>query len=99
MRISRSARQPFGFQLSHGSRMVGFGKDQGEFLATEPTGGFLVWVELPDGYDGNRLCDDALERGITITLNRPGTCRHSEALNLRQRRRHEQQALPGRIQD
>ena len=36
--------------------------------ATEPTGGFLVWVELPDGYDGNRLCDDALERGITITL-------------------------------
>jgi len=35
--------------------------------ATEPTGGFLVWVELPPGCDGNRLCDDALKRGITIT--------------------------------
>jgi DNA-binding transcriptional MocR family regulator len=35
--------------------------------ATEPTGGFLVWVELPEGCDGNRLCDDALQRDITIT--------------------------------
>ncbi|WP_263770293.1 PLP-dependent aminotransferase family protein [Propionivibrio soli] len=35
--------------------------------ATEPTGGFLVWVELPEGCDGNRLCDDALRRDITIT--------------------------------
>jgi len=35
--------------------------------ATEPTGGFLVWVELPAGCDSNRLCDDVLARGITIT--------------------------------
>ena len=35
--------------------------------ATQPSGGFLVWVELPEGCDGNRLCDQALERGITIT--------------------------------
>ncbi len=35
--------------------------------ATEPTGGFLLWVELPEGCDANRLCDDALERAITIT--------------------------------
>ena len=35
--------------------------------ATEPTGGFLVWVELPPGCDANTLCDQALERGITIT--------------------------------
>ena len=35
--------------------------------ATEPTGGFLVWVELPSGCDANRLCDDALSRGLTIT--------------------------------
>ena len=35
--------------------------------ATEPTGGFLVWVELPVGCDGNRLCDDALRHAITIT--------------------------------
>lgn len=35
--------------------------------ATEPSGGFLVWVELPPGCDGNRLCDDALQHGITIT--------------------------------
>lgn len=52
--------------------------------ATEPTGGFLVWVELPPGCDGNRLCDDALERGITIT---PGSLfspsgRHSRHIRL-----------------
>jgi len=35
--------------------------------AAEPTGGFLVWAELPEGCDANRLCDDALARGITIT--------------------------------
>lgn len=40
---------------------------------------------------GQRLRDG------TGRLNRPGTCRHSEALNLRQRRRHERQALPGRV--
>ena len=34
------------------------------------------------------------------TLNRPGSSKHSEALNLGANRRcHEQQALPGRIQD
>ena len=38
--------------------------------ATEPGGGFIVWVELPAACDANRLCDDALARGITIT---PGT--------------------------
>jgi DNA-binding transcriptional MocR family regulator len=36
-------------------------------LATDPSGGFLVWVELPTGCDANRLCDEALARGITIT--------------------------------
>ena len=35
--------------------------------ATEPTGGFLLWVELPERCDANQLCDDALARGITIT--------------------------------
>ena len=35
--------------------------------AALPTGGFLVWVELPEGCDGNRLCDEALKQGITIT--------------------------------
>jgi transposase len=35
-----------------------------------------------------------------VKLNRPGSSRHSEALNLGANRRcHEQQALPGRIQD
>ncbi|AUL99671.1 MAG TPA: PLP-dependent aminotransferase family protein [Pseudothauera hydrothermalis] len=38
--------------------------------ATEPTGGFLVWVELPPGCDADRLFDEALARGISIT---PGT--------------------------
>ena len=52
--------------------------------ATEPSGGFLVWVELPEGCDGNRLCDDALARGITIT---PGSLfspsgRHSRHIRL-----------------
>jgi DNA-binding transcriptional MocR family regulator len=35
--------------------------------ATEPTGGFLLWVELPDACDANRLFDAAFERGISIT--------------------------------
>ena len=35
--------------------------------ATRPTGGFLLWVELPAGCDTNRLFDDALARGIGIT--------------------------------
>ncbi|THF54674.1 aminotransferase-like domain-containing protein [Pseudothauera rhizosphaerae] len=38
--------------------------------ATEPTGGFLTWVELPEGCDTNKLFDEALARGISIT---PGT--------------------------
>ncbi len=52
--------------------------------ATEPTGGFLVWVELPAGCDANRLCDDALARGLTIT---PGSLfspsgRHTRHIRL-----------------
>ncbi len=52
--------------------------------ATEPSGGFLVWVEMPAGCDGNRLCDAALERGITIT---PGSLftpsgRHTRHIRL-----------------
>ncbi len=35
--------------------------------ATEPAGGFLVWVELPEGCDADRLFDVALKRGISIT--------------------------------
>ncbi|MGB8301838.1 MAG: thermonuclease family protein, partial [Azonexus sp.] len=35
-----------------------------------------------------------------VWVNRPGSSRHSAALNLGANRRcHEQQALPGRIQD
>ncbi|MBI1906470.1 MAG: PLP-dependent aminotransferase family protein [Rhodocyclales bacterium] len=35
--------------------------------ATEPSGGFLVWVEMPEGCDANQLFDAALARGISIT--------------------------------
>lgn len=38
--------------------------------ATEPCGGFLVWVELPEGCDADQLFEDALAHGISIT---PGT--------------------------
>lgn len=37
---------------------------------TRPAGGFVVWVELPKGFDSERLSADALERGISIA---PGT--------------------------
>ena len=52
--------------------------------ATEPSGGFLLWVELPERCDANALCDDALARGITIT---PGSLfspsgRHRRHLRL-----------------
>ena len=35
--------------------------------ATQPTGGFLLWVQLPAGCDANRLFDAALARRISIT--------------------------------
>ncbi len=35
--------------------------------ATEPAGGFLLWVELPDGCDTNRLFVEALRSGLCIT--------------------------------
>lgn len=35
--------------------------------ATEPSGGFLLWVELPDGCDTNRLFDQAMRSGLCIT--------------------------------
>ncbi len=35
--------------------------------ATLPTGGFLTWVELPEGCDADRLADAALAAGISIT--------------------------------
>lgn len=52
--------------------------------ATQPTGGFVVWVELPEGCDGNRLYDEALKQGITIT---PGSLfspsgRHTRHIRL-----------------
>ena len=52
--------------------------------AAEPSGGFLVWVELPAGCDANALCDQALARGVTIT---PGSLfspsgRHRRHLRL-----------------
>lgn len=52
--------------------------------ATQPTGGFLVWVELPPGCDTQRLFDAALARGISIT---PGSLyspsgRHTRHLRL-----------------
>ena len=52
--------------------------------AAEPSGGFLLWLELPPECDANALCDEALERGITIT---PGSLfspsgRHRQHLRL-----------------
>jgi DNA-binding transcriptional MocR family regulator len=35
--------------------------------ATQPTGGFLLWVQLPEGCDAKRLFDAALARRISIT--------------------------------
>lgn len=34
---------------------------------TNPAGGFVLWVELPDGLDGERLFHAALARGVSIT--------------------------------
>lgn len=36
-------------------------------LATQPSGGFLLWVELPEGCNTNALFDAALQLGIGIT--------------------------------
>jgi len=37
---------------------------------SRPAGGFVLWVELPEGLDGERLFEAALGRGVSIT---PGT--------------------------
>lgn len=34
---------------------------------TEPAGGYFFWLQLPDRYDGARLAQAALERGVEIT--------------------------------
>jgi len=57
-------------------------------------GSFYNWRAKFGGMsvpDAKRLKD--------LEVNRPGTSRRSEALNLGKRRSHEQQAFPGRIQD
>ncbi|MBF0309024.1 MAG: PLP-dependent aminotransferase family protein [Magnetococcales bacterium] len=33
---------------------------------THPTGGFLLWVELPDGVDGMAVYEEALRQGVAI---------------------------------
>jgi DNA-binding transcriptional MocR family regulator len=35
-------------------------------LATQPTGGFLLWVELPAGIDTGELFEQALARGVVF---------------------------------
>jgi DNA-binding transcriptional MocR family regulator len=35
--------------------------------ATHPSGGFLIWVELPDGYDTVKLFDLAIQQRISIS--------------------------------
>ena len=35
--------------------------------ATHPSGGFLIWVELPDGYDTVKLFDLAIQQCISIS--------------------------------
>lgn len=35
--------------------------------ATQPRGGFVIWVELPKGIDGLALFYSALERRVSIT--------------------------------
>lgn len=32
---------------------------------TEPTGGFFIWVELPDGIDADEILPEAAEEGVT----------------------------------
>lgn len=52
---------------------------------TNPKGGFLLWVELPDDLNATRLSDEAHERGISVapgTLFSPsGTYDHCLRLN------------------
>ena len=38
---------------------------------TQPTGGFLTWVELPDGLDAMELRDAALEAGVAYVPGAP----------------------------
>jgi hypothetical protein len=72
----------------------------------KPTGfGWLFLLQINDlpEFDVERAMGiehvDLTINPLAVGLNRPGTSRRSEALNLGRRRSHEQQALPGRIQD
>ncbi len=33
---------------------------------TQPQGGFVTWVELPEGYDAQRLTQEALKAGVSV---------------------------------
>jgi len=68
-RMLRHARRQYASQVEHTRYAITRHFPQGTRVS-RPAGGFVLWVELPDGVDGGRLFEAALAEGVSIT---PGT--------------------------
>jgi len=64
-RYLRQVRREYQRQVSIMIRAVGKYFPQ-ETRVTQPRGGFVIWVELPDKVDSLQLCQQALEQRISI---------------------------------
>jgi DNA-binding transcriptional MocR family regulator len=82
-RFLRRLRAAYRDQITRGREAVARFFPAGTRV-TQPRGGFLLWVELPAGIDGDRLADAAAEAGIGIA---PGSlfsahARHRRCIRL-----------------
>lgn len=62
----RAMRSAFALQSAQMIAAIGREFPEGTKV-TRPSGGFLLWVELPRSIDAIRLCEQALERGISLS--------------------------------
>ena len=68
-RTLRSVRRAYAAQVEQMRFAVAQHFPEGTRIS-RPAGGFVLWIELPEGSDSELLFRDALERGVSIT---PGT--------------------------
>jgi DNA-binding transcriptional MocR family regulator len=68
-RSVRRMRRTYASQVEHVRHAIARYFPAGTRI-TNPAGGFVLWVELPGGLDGERLFHAALEHGVSITPGR-----------------------------
>jgi DNA-binding transcriptional MocR family regulator len=65
-RYVQQVRRTFSDQVARGREAVARAFPHGTRVS-QPRGGFVLWVALPDGLDADRLAEAALAAGISIT--------------------------------